>query len=317
MKKMIVYSVWFLLMPVFSIAANGSSVPLDKVIAVVNNSVITQSQLDTLITDTKSQLTNTDAHIPSQSELNKQALDLLIDQTLQLQVAERNKIQVTDAEVDETIAKIAAQNHLTVAQLKNELVKQGVAYQKFRTQLHDQLVLRHLHGRMFARKINITDQEVKAFMKNTSYKPNPNALYHLDDLLIPMSESPTAAETQAARKKAQTLIQKAQKGNNFSEIASTESSNGLILQNNDLGWRKISEFPALFVDPVKNMEIGAVKGPIQAPNGLHIIKLLEINGQAEVMTEITAKNKIFQQKMNEEISNWLKLIRKSSYVKIM
>lgn len=286
---------------------------LDKVVAIVNNSVITQSQLDTAIMDKKATLQSTGSPLPNASKLRQETLNDLIAKKIQLQVAERNKIKVTDAEVNETLNKIAKKNNLTMAQFKEALIKQGSNYQRFRSQLHDELVLHEFQQALVAGKIAVSDSEIRAYLKNPPPQNNGTALYHIEDLIIPLAETASAEEVQEAEAKAHSLLQQAQRGSSFADLAQESTQT----QHQDLGVRKLADFPSIFTNPVQNMQVGAIKGPIRAPNGLHIIKLIEAKGQSEPLTPASAKNQLVQQKVKEQVDKWVADARKSAYVKIL
>lgn len=306
-----------LLLPVsMALAASSAAVPLDKVVAVVNTGVITQSQLDSTINDLKAGLKMSGAPMPTDAELRKRALDQLIAIKLQLDLAARNKITVSDKEVADAIAKIAAQNHLTPDQLKTAVAQQGINYNRFRQQIHDQILIHSLQQHLFAGNVKIGDQEVKDFMKKAPNLPSANSLFYVDDLVIPLSETASAADVTAAQKTAQTLLTQAQQGKAFGELASTAAASAHI-QHTDLGWRKLSDLPTIFAQAVATMKVNSVQGPIRAPNGFHLLKVLSVRGQAGPLTEAEAKNMLFQQKIQTQIDSWLQQVRKSAYVKIM
>lgn len=302
---------FFLSMPVV-MAAN---VPLDKVAAIVNTSVITQSQLNTAMNELKTSLQLTDSPGLSPAELKKQALDQLILKTLQLEVAKRNKITVPDKEVDQAVNKIAEQNHVTLEQLKEALSRQGIGYAKFRSQIHDQILLRNLQQQLFAGNVKISEQDVRDFIRKNRALPSPDAQYYVDDLLIPVKENASAAEIAAAQKTAQTLFIQAEKGKTFGELASSASAGEV--EHNDLGWRKLSDLPSLFAQAITGMKPNQLKSPIRAPNGFHLLKVMSVKGETSELSEEEAKNRLFQEKMKEQVDKWQKEIRQSAYIQIL
>lgn len=297
----------------FADPVNGAQ-PLDRVVAIVNDAVITQSQLDAMMKDLQhAQLSMNKPELPP-TELKKKALDQLINIAMQLQIATRNKLTVTDAQVNEVVAHIAQQNHLSTEQLKQAIIKQGTNYTQFRQQLHDQLVVHQLQQQIFGNRVKVTDDEVKAYMKTAPSQTNPDTEYHVDDLLIPLDDTTTAAQLASAQQTAQNLLAKAKAGTGFQQLANDDNT----LIRTDLGWRKAADLPTIFVNEVGGMKAGSFKGPIRAPNGLHLIQLVEIQGSAsKPLTFTEAKNLVFQQKIKDEIDRWLQTVRSSAYVKIM
>lgn len=285
---------------------------LDRVVAVVNDKIVTQSQLDALIAEMQHSAAANNM-TTTNSEIRKKALDALIDQNLQLQLATRNKITATDAQVNEAIAKIAEQNHLSVEQLKAALAKQNVNYHKFFRQIHDQMMVHQVQQHIFAGRATVSDQEIQAVLRNPPARDTNNTGYHLDDLVIPLDESASPEQVKAAESTAANLITQAGKGTSFTQLAQSDQH----LQYNDLGWRRASDLPAILASEAVKMKPGAMSGPIRAPNGLHLLKLLDVKGQAPSLTVAEAKNIVFQNKIKTQIDVWLKQLRKSSYIKIM
>lgn len=311
--RILTMSVAVLITPLFAFA--DTAMPLDKVVAIVNNSVITQSQLDDNIDIIKQQLQATGQPIPSAAELRKKALDQAIGQTLQLQVAQRVKIVVTDADVTAAINKIAEQNHLTLEQLKDTLVKEGMNYATFRARIHDQMLLHQVQQQALAGKVQVTNADVKAYMKRAPALSD-NAQYHLEDLLIPLSDTATQSEKDAVTKQATELLQKARAGTSLNELAQ-QAPPANTLQYTDLQWRAANQLPDIFITPVKTLKAGDISGPITAPNGLHIVRLIEVNSQAKPLTEAQAKQMVLQEKVQKQADAWVQELRKSAYIKIM
>lgn len=313
MLRSFVVTFFSLIISVSVFAAQNPTQALDRVVAVVNDQVITQNQLDNAIRDLTKALQANGESVPNQAKLKTDALNQLIANSLQLQLAHSNKIEISDQELTKTITNIAEKNHLTLAQLKEELSKQGMNFNRFRAQLKEQMTIHEVQRNALGGKIKVTDDEVRAYIKSGAAQNNPNLQYRLDDLLIPLDDASSAETIANAQKQAQELLQKAKQGISLSELANGANP---PLHYTDLGWRRIAELPSLFAEAVVNMKTGAVKGPIKAPNGLHLIKLIELQGQ-KTLTEEEAKNFLFQKKLKEQLDAWLQQIRKSAYVKIM
>jgi len=277
-------------------ATPSSVVPLDKVVAIVNNSVLTQNQLNEAIEEFKQQLQATGQPIPTPEVLRQEALNKAISELLQ---------------VTNTIQQIAEQNHLSLEQLKEALQQQGINYTAYCTQIHDQLVIQRVQQQALAGKVHISDAEVKAYWKKAPTPNNEQASYRLDDLLVPLPENASPAEVTAATQQANELLQRAKKGIKFSDLATGS------VQHIDLQWRTLKELPDVFANAIKNLNIGDATGPIRAPNGLHILRMLDAKDHTATMTEAQAKQKALQQKVQEETDKWVMELRKSAYIKIM
>jgi peptidyl-prolyl cis-trans isomerase SurA len=286
---------------------------LDGVVAIVNESVITQSQVNAMMFDMRRAMQAAGAPVPGNQALKKRAIEQLIGESLQLQVAERNDITASDADVNKTIANIAAQNGISVDQLKQALAQEGVSYAKFRSQIRDQIVVRELQRGLFGGKITVTDQEAKNYIRANPMPINPNIRYHVDDLLIPVSESAPQADINAAEKKAEDLVKKARAGESFTDLVTADPT----LEYNDLDWRTASQLPAAFSKKIVTMNKNDISSPVQAANGFHLLKLLNKQGETPQLSLQQAKNIVYQQKLDKQVDAWIEKVRKSAFVKIV
>lgn len=288
------------LMLSFSVAAfaiTSNEIPLDKIVAVINSEVITESQLDQRIAIIKQQMQEAGASIPNDTQLRQQVLDQLIDENMQLQIAKRNKLQVTDAQLNQALTNIATRNRLTLDQLRSAIEKQGLNYDAFRKQLYNQMLIAQVQEHAIG-PIPVSDQEVNNFLRQHA---NDNLQYHVQDFLI--QPSPNAQNV------AQALIQQLRQNSNQALPAGVQAE--------DLGWRPLHEIPEVFVNNIAQMKIGEIVGPIQAPNGLHVIKLVEKSGGIQQLSKAQIKNLLYQQKLDKQIGPWLKQVRSTAYIKVM
>jgi peptidyl-prolyl cis-trans isomerase SurA len=268
-------------------AANEKStaiVPLDTVVAVVNDQVITASQLSQQEDLIKKQLAGSNTRLPSEAQFRRQVLQHMIDTTLQMQIAKSAGITVSDEDLDKTISQIAAQNNLTLAQMPAKLAQQGMNYQQYRNEIRNEMTIAQVEQRAIGSSIVITPQEVNdmlgAVKKNdlTGNTQSVMGAYHLKDILISLPDTPTPDQIDQAKKQAVAVVAKLRAGADFSQTAVGLSQDQNALQGGDLGWRKLAELPDPFIAYVKTMQPGDIAGPIRTPNGFHIIKLIEAQG---------------------------------------
>jgi peptidyl-prolyl cis-trans isomerase SurA len=285
--------------------------PLDKVVAIVNNSVLTQNQLDATVEEVRQMLQATNQPIPSVEVLRKKALDKAIGELLQLQVAQRVGIKVTDADVERALAQVAKQNNITSEQLKAAVEKQGLSFAAYRNQIRDQIMMHQVQRDALGSKIQVSDAEAQAYLKNMPPADNAQAQYRIDDLLVPLKESATPDQVAAATKTAEKLLEKARAGANFGELATGS------VQRTDLQWRSTQELPEVFVSAVSRIKVGEVAGPVRAPNGLHVLRLVDARGHTSAPTLAEARQRVMQKKMQQEVEKWVMELRKGVYIKIM
>jgi peptidyl-prolyl cis-trans isomerase SurA len=267
-------------------SAWGFAVPLDKVVAVVNQDVITESELLQSIETTKQQLLARKMQVPDEKVLRKQVLSHLIDEQVQLQLAKNNDLTIDNIELDETIAKIAASNHLSVEEMRAELLRQGMDFDAYRESLRKEMLIHRIQQNAVGKEIVVSMKQVKDYLKSADHVQNSPQTFHVQNIVVPLSEEPTSAEINKARHKAELLIQKLQHGADFSQLAIAESSGDYALEGGDLGERHLAELPEVFANEVIKMKVGEVSAPIRTANGFQLIKLVALS-QHEVHHEVT------------------------------
>ncbi|KTC85501.1 peptidylprolyl isomerase [Legionella drozanskii] len=272
MLKRIVF--FILLLPALIVMAQ----PLDKVVAVVNDGVITASELDAQVKLLKEQITAKKMQLPSDTVLRKQVLQHLIDVDLQLQLAKRNEVSVDSTDLNDAIAKIANNNHLTLTQLREELVKQGLSWETFRENIRKEILISRVQQKAVGPDVAVTAEQVEDYLKHSKNDNKTQQTYHLQNIVIPLPEEPTTEQLKKARQKASDLLSKIRRGDDFNRVAIAESSGEFALEGGDLGERHLAELPDIFAKQVINMNVGQVAGPIRTGNGFQLIKLIAVNG---------------------------------------
>lgn len=250
--------------------------PLDKVVAIVNDDVITESELSSQLVMLRQQLQAKNLAIPKETLLRKQVLQHLIDVNLQLQMAKRNNISIDDVEINEAISKIAESNKITLTQLREALSQQGMNWNAYRANIKKEMLISRLQQQAVSKDVVVSPKQVEEYLRSPEYNQQKNASYHVYNIVIPLSEHPSPDELNKAKAKANTLLLKIKKGANFSELALAESTGEFALDGGDLGMRHLAELPELFAKKVVTMKKGEVAGPIRAANGFQLIKLVDV-----------------------------------------
>lgn len=255
------------------------SQPLDSVVAIVNDGVITKTELDTQVTALRQQMVARKMQVPADKTLRKQVLQHLIDVDLQLQLAKQNDISIDSTELNDAITKIATDNHLNLTQLREELGRQGIGWRSYRENIRKEMLLARLQQKAVAKEITITPQQVEDYLKTAQHEDKTQYTYHLQNIVIPLSEEPTTEQVNKAKQKALDLLSKIKKGEDFGSIAIAESSGEFALEGGDLGVRHLAELPEVFAKQVVHMKKGDVVGPLRTGNGFQLIKLTAIGGE--------------------------------------
>ncbi len=274
MLKRMMFCIFFV--PFFATAQT-----LDRVIAVVNDGVITASELNKQVDVMRQQLHAQKVQIPSEAALRKQVLQHLINVDLELQLAKQHGITIDDTELNDAIAKIASNNKLSLTQLRSELEKQGLVWKAYRENIRKEILISRLQQKAVAKDIVVTPKQVENYLKTAVNLEQNKRTYHLQNILIPLPEAPTSEQLLAAEKKAQELLAKIKAGDDFTKLAIEQSSDQFALEGGDLGERHLAELPELFANEVTTMKAGQIKGPLRTGNGVQLIKLIAINGSDE------------------------------------
>jgi peptidyl-prolyl cis-trans isomerase SurA len=298
----------FIMSPCAISAPASNKHSLDKMVAIVNDAVITQSELDQAMNAIKKQSEAANAPIPSLSLLQKKALDQLIYRKLQLQLAEQNGLRINDTEVTKAINTIAETNKVTLAQLYQKIAEDGMSIADYRKEIREELTLQQIERQEVGSKISMTPQQVKEFMRSTSSQTaSTNRSYRIEDILVALPDSPTPDNIANAKKQAQALLEKLHQGTTFENLSPDDY--------NDLGWRKLSEVPSAFTDHVAKAKTGSVIGPIQTDNGLHIVYVQAVrddNNQAASFE--AAQQQLYQQKFEEALHQWTAKLRSQAII---
>ncbi len=316
MKKLILATLCSLL--ALTTASFAGEQSLDATVAVVNDDIVTQSDLTTAMESAKMQIAQQNMSEPSDSVLRKQVLDQLINKKLQIQAAQQAGLDVTDDEVEKAITSIADRNHLSVTQLYSRLSAEGMSVSGYRTELRDQILIEKLQQQEVAGKIAVSPQEITAFLHSTVFQANASREYRLDDILIPTGDNPSPQALATAKQRALTVLTKIKNGVDFQKAAMTDSGGNNALQGGDLGWRKLAEVPNAFASKVITMNKNDVIGPIQTPNGFHLVKLADMRSGGGAAPQVpdrkTAENILLQQKFEQAVQNWVMKLRSQAFI---
>lgn len=260
---------------------------LDKVVAVVNNGVITSSELDAQVELSKKQIIAQKMQMPNETVLRKQVLQHLIDVDLQMQMAKQNGLTVDNTELNEAIERIAAMNKITLSQLREEITRQGISWQEYRSNIKKEMLLTRLQQKAVGKDVIVTNEQVEQYLKTDSHIDKSTLTFRLQNIVIPLNEEPTTEQVKKARNDAARLLTKIKKGEDFSRLAIEESSGELALEGGDLGDRHLAELPEIFAKEVVKMKVGQVVGPIRTGNGFQLLKLVAIGGdnQNHIVTQ--------------------------------
>ena len=272
-------------------AAHAAVEPLDNIVAIVDNDVIMQSQLNQRVHEVQQTIAKRGQGVPPTSVLDQQVLERLIVENLQLQLGERMGIRITDEELNDAVATIAQRNGMTIDEFRRALAHDGLSYEDAREQIRREMTISRVRQRRVAERIQVTDQEVQNFLKSDLGKMQMSEEFQLANILIPTPESANSEAIQNAHKQALDVYDQLKKGADFGQMAIARSGSDTALEGGDMGWRKAAQLPPPFDSLLSKMDKGDITEPIRTPGGFIILKLNDKRGgQSVVVDEVHVRH---------------------------
>jgi peptidyl-prolyl cis-trans isomerase SurA len=282
-----------LLLTVFSSHLFAQRQVLDKVVAIVDEGVVLQSELDARMAEVRANAIASGQPLPPASELREQLIESLIVESLQLQMANRMGIRYDDDTINSVMGNIAQQNNMSFEEYVSALEEAG-RYITTREQIRKELLLRDLQRGVVNRRINITDQEIDNFLNSEMGRVSMAPDYFVDQTLIPVGENDSAEVIAAKQQFAEQMLEAINNGTPFEQVrqiaqraAAAVPPTAFPVSGGELGWRKADGLPTLFVDIVPSMKAGEVRGPIRSPSGFHLVKLVQVQGDINSLVKQT------------------------------
>ncbi|MGY6553539.1 MAG: peptidylprolyl isomerase [Wenzhouxiangella sp.] len=276
-------SLGFLLASLLPAVALGQALrqDLDRIVALVEEDVILQSELDSAIESILMQVQGRE-NLPPRRIIEEQVLERLIMTRLEVIRAEETGIRASDAAVDEALQQVARQNGLSLTQLRTAVEADGFDFQEFRRQIREEILSSELRQRVAASMDDVTETEVDILLAAGGIG-GPE--YHLSQIMFMVPEAASNAEVQAARSRADDVRQQIIGGLDFSTAAITFSQAPDALQGGEVGWRPLNTLPPLFADALRPLRAGEVSEPIRSPGGFLLLRVNDVRESAEVMVQ--------------------------------
>jgi len=262
--------------------------PLDHIVAIAEDDVILQSELDHAVSQILTQYRSNPQQLPPMDVLRNQVLDRLLMNRIEVQRAQSTGIRVTDNDIDQAIQRIAQSNNFDASQLRSALARDGIDYDEFRKQTKEQLLIQRLQQRIAQSSGQISDAEVDALLASGDFKSGE---IHLAHILIATPENASAEQIQTAKDKADNVKKQIDGGLDFAAAAIRFSNAQDALEGGDLGWRPVNSVPEAFVQIAETLSPGQVSQVVRGPNGFHLIKVIDKRGSGQqLVTEYHARH---------------------------
>ena len=258
---------------------------LDRVVAIVNDGVVLNSDLDTQVDAVSERLRQQKLELPPQNVLRQQVLERLVLQEIQLQRANHAGVKISDEMLNAALQDVAKRNNLTLTQLPDALKQQGVDYAEYREEIRREMMLQVLRQRDVLQHISVTPREIDQFLDRQAKTPSERNEYNVSHILIAVGQEASPAQQEAAARRAQEVYERSKAGEDFAKLAVAYSNSQTALEGGALGWRKGSELPTFLSDIIAKLKPGEVSEPLRTPTGYHIIRLNEVRGGTEAAVE--------------------------------
>ncbi len=266
---------------------------IDKVVAQVEEDVVLQSELERKMAQIKSQIRARGTAMPADSVLEKEVLDALILENIQLQMAARAGVQISDAELQHFAGQIAQQNGMSLPEFRLKLAADGIGYEIFLSDLRNEIMVNRVRDGFVNQRIQISEKEIESIIQTIDSQKRIE--YRLGHILIQVPEDSDEKTVKFYQDKANDLRKQVESGSDFSIIAANNSDGPNAQSGGDFGWHTEDSMPTLFSDVVYYMDKGATSSVIRSPSGFHILKLLDKRGEEQHMVyQINSRHILIQ-----------------------
>ena len=259
-------------------AAPSPVVLVDRIVAVVNSEVITSGEVAERVKAVTQQLRQQGTPLPPADLLQKQVLERMIMDRLQIQLAKETALRVDDLQLDRTVARVAESNKMSLTQFRLTLERDGIQFDRFREEIRNEILLSRLREREVDNRIAVTDNEIDYFLSQQATSPGAATEFNLSHIVLPLPEQASPEEVNRQRARAEQVLEQLRGGVDFSELAVGFSSAPDALQGGVMGWRSRDRLPDLYAQTLDNLKPGEVSGIMRSPAGFHLIKLIERRG---------------------------------------
>lgn len=300
-------------------AAAQEPIQIDRIVAVVNNTVITQHDLQSRVEATLRQLAQQNTPLPPRRPLERQILEHLVTEKALLSLAEESNLRMDANQLDRELTRIAQRNGMDLPSFRRALEGEGVDFASFREKIRAEFLIARLREREVDNRISVTDAEIDNYLANPAFAAKQQDEYQLAHIMVTTPEGASPEKLQELRAKAEKALSELQAGADFAQVSAAYSDAQNAMQGGALGWRTEAQIPSLFADSVKQMQAGEVSRLLRSPNGFHILKLIDKRGKdatliirqtqarhiliktSEIVSDEDARNRLLQ--LKERVEN--------------
>ena len=289
---------------------------IDRVVAVVDSGVIMESQLNSRVEEILIRLKNDKAELPPLNLLEEQVLDRLIIEEIQLQLADRAGIKISDSELNQTLSRVSSQNNLSLEEFRLKLEAEGTSYKSFRDTIKKELIIQRVQRGKVGAKIDISEQELENFINSEEGRTQLAEQYNVQHILLSVKSGLSEIEIETIENEAVSLLERLENGESFEKLAASYSAGQKALEGGFLGWRTSAELPSLFAEVVSGLTVGEVAQPVRSGAGFHILKLTDKRGNTVKFLDQTLARHILVQPSEIRTENQTEVLINDIYKRL-
>ena len=260
--------------------AASTGTPIDAVYVIVNDEVITKREVETRMAEITQRLRaqqaqNPQFQLPDAETLRRQVVEAMITERAELQMAKDMGVRVDDATLDRAIGRIAENQKMSVQDMRNQLEKEGLPFNKFREQIRNEIMLQRLTEHEVDSKLQVSDAEIDTYLAAEKAAAADRVEGNLSQILIRLPEDATPEQIAARRARAEEVVRQLRTGADFAKMAASYSDAPDALKGGEIGWRDLDRVPPLFANELRKMRPGQVTPILRTNVGFHILKLID------------------------------------------
>jgi peptidyl-prolyl cis-trans isomerase SurA len=257
------------------VLAQSRAVLVDRVVAIVNDEVITRFELNNQKRAILAQLKRQGVAAPPEADLDNQVLERFINERVQLQHAKENGIRAEDEVVTAALQNIATQNKMSMQQFAQALKTDGLSVEQFREELKNDIILNRVRDREVDSRVAVTDGEIDAYLATAKLQGSLQSEYQLAHILVLVPEQATPEQVETRRLRAEEALKQVKSGTAFGQVAAVFSDTNDAAQGGALGWRKADRLPTIYAEAAEKLAIGGTSDVLRSANGFHIVRMLD------------------------------------------
>lgn len=301
----------------------GKKLHLERVVAVVNDSIILQSELEARLVPVRNeaeQIADPAERRRRLAKLASQILDEMVSEELIVQAAEGAKIEVESAEVQAALDEIKQQNNLDDAGLQAALTGQGYTLQNYKSDLRRQLLRLRAVNQLVAPKVQITEEDVRQRYDQLQKRSEAVSAVRLSHILIKVPDHPTEQQLADARARATKALDRVKGGEDWAKVtADVSEDDSTKASGGELGWFERGSVNPDWESIVFSMDKGDVRGPVTGPQGLHVFMVTDVKqSQLKPFAEMKEQlqRELRRRELDKQTQTWVEELRKKAYIDI-